>query len=800
MKINSILSIYIGLLLVLSALPLVASNDNSTDIPILKTPKTKIITISYSYYTNNNLQGKYDFDVLTVNNQKVTVLFLENQIQQLIDENIPYEIIYDSLEEMYGWTANPLLLRQFHDYNQLTSELQNIAATYPSISKLYDIGTSVQGRTIWGLKVSDNPQIEEDEPEVRMCGLHHGDELMSVELNLNLAWLLVNDYGSDPDITDLVDNREIWIIPMVNPDGRMASPYPTRYNANGVDLNRDYGYMWAGSGSSPSPYSQPETQVIREHAIEHNFVLSLSFHTTASYVNYLWNYKPQPSPDDYMVQQMSYHYAGLSGYTAIRGYDWYQTRGDTNDFSYGCRGDIDWTIETGNSDIIYSWNKNRQAMLDIIEQADVGVRGIVTDATSGQPITATVWVEEAYWPVFTDPDVGDYHHVLPPGTYTLHFQANGYAEKIETVTVSSADDPAVLNAALNPSNDFHAYQVTTCEYYAPSGNFGNNPTDGIHALGIPDEYCSSLGKGGEIVLDLGEDSPVFDLPGEDDFVVIEGDDSDDGYSVYLSENWDGPWTNVGTGMGTTSFDIAGYGITSAQFIKIVDDNDGSASEYKPGADIDAIQNLAAANANKSPLVPNPPTGPDQGVTGIESVFTAITTDPEGDDISYKFDWGDGTTSEWIGPVNSGISVDTGHIWQEAGLFEVRVKASDSNSESAWSMPTSIEIAQGPILSVKPMGSGLFRLQATIANDGAVDAEDVDWRIQFDGGAIIGASSEGTGLTVPAGDQATISSGLVLGLGPTVVTTTVEYGAGGINERTQNGVILFFFINIRPSGG
>jgi hypothetical protein len=587
---------------------------------------------------------------------------------------------------------------------------------------------------------------------------------------------------------------------MVNPDGRMASPSPSRYNANGVDLNRDYGYMWAGSSGSTAPFSQPETQIIRQHALEHNFVLSLSFHTTAAYVNYLWNFKPQPSPDDTMIQQMSYHYAGLSGYTAIRGYDWYQTRGDTNDFSYGCRGDIDWTIETGNSDITYSWNKNRQAMLDIIEQADVGVRGIVTDGTSGLPLTATVWIEEAYWPVFTDPEVGDYHHVLSPGTYNLHFQANGYAEKIETITVTSPDEPAILNVALQPSNDYYAYQVTICEYYAPSGSFSNNPTDGIHALGIPDAYCASLGKGGEIVLDLGDESPVFDLPNEDDLIVIEGDTTDDGYTLYVSEEWNGPWTLIDTGMGTTSFDLAGHGITSAQYVRIVDDNDGSASEYKPGVDIDAVQNLAAANANKSPLVPDPPGGTDQGVTGIEYLFTAVTTDPEGEDVSYKFDWGDGTESNWIGPAPSGTTVETIHQWEDAGIFEIRVKATDMNSESAWSLPTSIEILQGPILSVKPMGSGLFKMQATIANDGAVDASDVHWQIQFDGGVLLGATSEGDGINIPAGGQTTIASGLVLGLGPTVVTTTVDYGNGGHAERTQNGFILLFFINIKPSGG
>ena len=164
----------------------------------------------------------------------------------------------------------PNFLDDFHTYSELTTELQNIESTYPSISKLYNLGSSVQGRTIWGLKITDNPNIEENEAEVRICGCHHGNEIMSVELPLMLAWYLVDNYGSDPYIEDLVDNREIWIIPMVNPDGREMY---TRYNANGVDLNRDYGFMWGGEGGSPAPFSQPETKIIRENALDNNFLV-----------------------------------------------------------------------------------------------------------------------------------------------------------------------------------------------------------------------------------------------------------------------------------------------------------------------------------------------------------------------------------------------------------------------------------------------------------------------------------------------------------------------------------------------
>ena len=353
--------------------------------------------------------------------------------------------------------------RDFHSYASMTSELQQLATSYPSIAQLSSLGESVEGRTIWGLKITDNPLIEENEPEVRMAGLHHGDELMSTELCLLLARHLVQNYSVDPTITGLINNREIWIIPMVNPDGRESDP-PQRYNANGIDLNRDYGYMW---GVYSSCFTQPETQAIRTNALENNFVFSLSFHTSGDIVNYVWNYKTQPVADHDLVEMLSNQYASHNGYEVVEGYDWYQTKGDTNDFSYGCRGDIDWTIETQDYNIPAAWDLHRDAMVELIDAADMGITGVVTDSSTGLPLNATIWVDEAYRPCFTDPVMGDYHRPLLAGTYTLHFRANGYQEKIFNVEVTDPYTPTVLDVSLDPGEDCFAYQVTSCKFVDP---------------------------------------------------------------------------------------------------------------------------------------------------------------------------------------------------------------------------------------------------------------------------------------------------------------------------------------------
>ena len=548
-----------------------------------------IAQVSLSHPSTLGKLIDHDIAIIEVGESYVKIFASTEELIWLQEENLNPTILFNDYSEMMGWKSNPELLDDFHTYSEMTSELQDIASTYPEIASLYDLGSSVQGRTIWGLKITDNPTIEENEDEVRICGAHHGNELMSVELPLMLAWYMVENYDSDPFIEDLVDNRETWIIPLVNPDGREMN---TRYNANGVDLNRDYGYMWGGSGGSPSPFSQPETQTIREHALDNNFVLSLSFHCSGDIINYIWNYKGEPVADHNVVVQLSNQYGSHNGYWVVEGYDWYQTRGDTNDFSYGCRGDIDWTIEVQNSNIPQAWNQNRDAMLEIIDAANMGLTGIVTDSETALPIAATIWVEEAYWPCFTDPKIGDYHKPLLPGNYNVIFRANGYEEQEHQVTVTDSG-PTVLDVALERGDDHYAYQVTLCNFYDPysyPNNFQNNPTEGISALGPPDNSFASLGVGGTIVLDMGEVGEIFNSLG-DDFIVHEGDATSDGYTIYVSENWNGPWTSLGTGSGTTYFDLEDENIDRTRFIKIKDDGDGSPTETNPGFDLDAIETL-----------------------------------------------------------------------------------------------------------------------------------------------------------------------------------------------------------------
>jgi len=204
--------------------------------------------------------------------------------------------------------------------------------------------------------------------------------------------------------------------------------------------------------------------------------------------------------------------------------------------------------------------------------------------------------------------------------------------------------------------------------------------------------------------------------------------------------------------------------------------------------------------NYSPDTPGQPDGPTQGVTNKELTYSGVTTDPEGEQIYYMFDWGDDTSSNWVGPYDSGVAGEASHVWTDAGDYDIRVKAKDVNgSESDWSIPLTVTIVEGPILDMGLISGGLFRVSAVIKNIGATEATNVKWNMTLSGTILIGKESNGEILSIPAGESATATSGLIIGFGKTTVTVTAEIPEGS-DTRSQGGTVFLFFIKINPSGG
>jgi PKD repeat protein len=483
----------------------------------------------------------------------------------------------------------------YHSYQQIINLADSLEEHFPAICKKYSFGASLGGRQLAALKISDNVLIDEPEPEVFFDGGIHGDEIGGSENIIRFARDLCLDYDNNGTVTDLINNREIWLYLMVNPDGRVNM---VRENNNGVDLNRDCGYMWDQDGSTYGPFEEVESKALRSCNLQNQFVIYTSYHSGTEYISHPWSYRPDASPDHAHTNHLAQLYADLSGYTNIpygQGYSgMYPINGSSKDAYYGLTGSVSWSIEISMSkqppasQIMMYYNYNKPSMLGLIEYAGYGLQGTVTDANTGDPVAAVVFINN-YYPCYADPEVGDYHKYVLPGTYNITVKANGYeTQTISNVTVTNGS-AATADFVLVPSEGQFAYKVVTCRI--PGNNFSDEGFTPA-AIGSPDNINYSMGKSGYCIVDMQQS--ISDGPGND-ITVYEGDATPEGYTCYIGSSIDGPWVSIGTGSGTTEFDFAGSGLTESQYIKLLDDGDGTANAANAGFDLDAIEAMAPAS-------------------------------------------------------------------------------------------------------------------------------------------------------------------------------------------------------------
>ncbi|MFZ2098014.1 MAG: M14 family zinc carboxypeptidase, partial [Anaerolineales bacterium] len=339
-------------------------------------------------------------------------------------------------------------------FDEYVSRMQNLEAAYPDIVKLEVIGYSVQGRGLYCMEITDNPGVSENEPEFKYTATHHGDETTGIEMTMRLAELLANGYGSDPLLTDLVDKLEIWLCPIYNPDGYVNG---TRYNAHGQDLNRDFPDRFTDPIDDPAG-REPETQAFMNFGYAHRFVMGANYHTGAQVLNYPWDAIADPDYPEYAPDDQLFIDFGI-GYTSrnpdlwgggfpqgiTRGWQWYMIYGGMQDWAYNYRGEHHVTLEISftksppfNQMDSY-WEHNREAMLWWMQQAWTGLNGEVLDARDSTSLDATLTLVGRDVPntILTDPEIGDYHRVISPGSYTLNASAACYQNQSSEVSVIS---------------------------------------------------------------------------------------------------------------------------------------------------------------------------------------------------------------------------------------------------------------------------------------------------------------------------------------------------------------------------
>jgi len=602
------------------------------------------------------------------------VFVIPEELSRLTASGLNYEVLINDLNAHFKdfWTREDA----YHTYAQIIALADSLDTYCPSIVEKFVLGQSIQGRQLAALKISDNPAVDENEAEIHFDGGIHGDEIGGSENVIRFARQLCQQYNAgDPYVTSLVNNREIWLYLMVNPDGRESM---SRYNANGVDVNRDWGYMWNEEGGSSGPYSQIETKVLRNYEINNQFVINTSYHSGTEFISYPWSYRPDACPDQAHTHTLAQLYSTTSGYSNLpygQGYSgMYPINGSSKDFNYAVPGSVSWSLEISMdkqppaSQIMYYFNLNSMAMKKLVEYAGYGIQGVVTDASTGQPVQAIIKVNNFY-PCYTDPVVGDYHKYLNQGNYSIKVMANGYqTQTINNVVVTSLNVTTV-DVQLTPQPGQSAYRVITCEI--PNNNFsdeGNTST----SLGMPDNINYSLGKSGYIVLDM--QYPVVDGPGPD-IEVFEGDATAEGFKCYAGTTMDGPWVFLSNGTGTAQIDLADGNVSEARYFKILDDGDGASTGADIGYDLDAIVVMEQTSGVYLALYESHVEDPQGNNNGKldpgETAGIMVTLKNNGDIVAENVQGTLSTSSQYI-TINQGTAAfgSIAHLETSEGSFSV----------------------------------------------------------------------------------------------------------------------------------
>ena len=262
---------------------------------------------------------------------------------------------------------------------QIGETLLAMAQKYPDLLEVKSIGKSTQNRDLWVAKLTKNVQQPNSRPEFKYIANMHGDEIVGRELMVRLIYDLLQNYNVTPEITELLETTQIYILPSMNPDGAAAQ---TRANGAGVDLNRDFPEATENEPNTPTGRAL-ETQAVMAWQSQHHFQLSANFHGGAQVVNYPWDAKPEVFPLNELVVSLAKEYTASASYIAqageftegiTNGFAWYQVLGGMQDWSFIQYNDLQLTIELSDqkwpefSSIDSYYANNRLALIGLIQQ------------------------------------------------------------------------------------------------------------------------------------------------------------------------------------------------------------------------------------------------------------------------------------------------------------------------------------------------------------------------------------------------------------------------------------------------
>ncbi|MGA2532083.1 MAG: M14 family metallopeptidase [Candidatus Aminicenantales bacterium] len=375
----------------------------------------EIVSVTKREFLARGLDRK-GLDLLMEKNGKIYIVASPGDLAALFAARVPFSRETDRFFpfDQTGISPSGGLNGAYHSTLELETDLRVLERDHPQMAKVVELGETLEKRKIYALKISNNVSLEENEPAVLLVGCHHAREWISVEVPFLFGKYLLENYAGSPEIQNLVNRSEVWIVPIVNPDGLEYTIHVYRYwrknrrfNADGsygVDVNRNYAYQWGydNVGSSPepasdvyrgtAPFSEPETDAVRRLFLSRNFRAMISFHSFAQDILYPWGYVNAPTPKEAELDAIARTMSGLIA--AVRGTVYaygraagllYTTNGDTVDWVFGVSGIPGFTIELPPVDVDHGGFFNDEAAIGAIFGENLPAMLYLTDYAIQHP-------------------------------------------------------------------------------------------------------------------------------------------------------------------------------------------------------------------------------------------------------------------------------------------------------------------------------------------------------------------------------------------------------------------------------
>jgi hypothetical protein len=469
---------------------------------------------------------------------------------------------------------NPKIYKKnrFYTYQEVRNIIKSLKRMYPSISSIDTIGYSILGNPIWLFRISGKNNTDSKQ-RFFLNGAMHGNEKMGTEIVLSISRYLLGNYHQNQDIKDIIDRSEILLVPVLNPDGYMSH---IRWLSTGDDPNRSFGWQLNFSGSKRicHPFNSPEIRAYRRILLDSPWYASFDYHTgiVGLFVPWMCSSKQLPDRSEYEKISEVYNLDSSDDFSLSRG-----NKGESIDYSYAKYGTMSFLPEVHRSqdsvppdDYTQIIEKNIRSFISVVKEMQKGIKGKVIDAESGSPVFARIEVKNNGSSVYTDHKSGSFYKYIcePSGIYEINVSANGYETRTVRIDARiSGFTTADIELFSNPKKKYAAISVDAIRVSDDLSYSEYSSILGMHdSVGIP--LHSNGFNRSFITVDMGPSTIITDREGFDFTVYSNNNDT---YYVSVVNSIDGFFENtsiIGTGRGTTSFDLENCSLDSARYVQI----------------------------------------------------------------------------------------------------------------------------------------------------------------------------------------------------------------------------------------